>query len=68
MVGKSSQDKHGGATRGNVRELVVRTKVFSTKISQKLYAADTSNNRKEQTNPKLEEREALKNITLKKIA
>ena len=55
VVGKSSQDKHGGATHGNVRELIVRTRVFSTEIGQQLYAADTSNNRKEQTNPNLKE-------------
>jgi len=57
VVGKSSQDKHGGATHSNVRELIFRTRVFLTEIGQKLYAADTSNNRKEQPNPNLEERE-----------
>jgi len=59
VVGKSSKDEHRGATHGNVRELIVRIRVFSTEIGQKLYAADTSNNRKEQTNPNLKERERI---------
>ena len=59
MVGKSSQDKHSGATHGNVRKLIFRTRVLPSEEGQKLYAADTGDNRKEQTNPNLKEWEHL---------
>ena len=63
VVGESSKDKIGRVTQISVRELVVftviRTRVFSSEENQKLYEADASDNRKEQTNPNLMKKSQL---------
>lgn len=67
VVGQSSKDEQGSVAPSNVRELNVlitiniRTRViFVGEKSNKMYEADASDDRKEQTNPNLIQRVKIK--------